>query len=262
MSESSVEKRPRVSENGRGEPHHLHPGDEDLILRNGMRIRLIPPSGEARRSGPSGEEQLTFLRGSLVNLLDAVAGSSLPHETLESLLVEITDTVTQRQPRGGALTQANADFLLASGALTENELAALESRVNAGELAQTQLETRLGALTRTETAEQVGVRLGISASRVRHRQSDHHLYAFRAGKSRHYPLWQFVGTSDRVVPRLAAVLPAMPAGWQPASVEGFMVTPQEGLSADDRDWMSPVEWLASGGEPAAVVAILERIARS
>ena len=74
-------------------------------------------------------------------------------------------------------------------------------------------------------------------------------------------LWQFIGDSDRVVPKLAEVVPFFIEGWRPASIEGFMTTPQDELTSADHARLTPVEWLASGGDAAAVTAILKRIAQ-
>lgn len=64
--------------------------------------------------------------------------------------------------RGGGLTKSHADVLVRSGALSADRLTELECRVSvsvsagAGDLARFERETRLGATTRTLTAEQVG----------------------------------------------------------------------------------------------------------
>lgn len=234
-----------------------------LVLNSGTKITFdTADSDGSARSPRSDLLKFTSLKRSLENLFETIAMSDVPSETMEAMLAEVTESVARRQPRGGSLTRSNADFLLGSGVLTGEKLSALEARVSDGELAQKEYTTRLGAIIRTQTAEQVGQRLGISASRVRHRQNDNHLFAFLAGKARHYPLWQFIGEGDRVVPRLSRIIPAFPAGWHPASIEGFMTTPQTDLVSAEGSETTPVEWLASGEDPAAVVAILERIARS
>lgn len=249
---------------------NLAPVQVDMTLKNGIVVRVLNGDKPGATSGSrAGLGKITNVKGSLAKLIEMIATTDVPSDTLEAMLNEVTESATRRQPRGGGLTKAHADVLVRSGAVTPDRLVALEKRVASGELAGIVRETRLGAITRTLTAEQVGERLGgISASRVRHRQNDNHLYAFLAGKSRRYPLWQFIGDTDRVVPKLSEVVPHFIDGWQPASVEGFMTTPQRDLpsglegAVGDEAWMTPVEWLASGGDPAAIIAILDRIART
>lgn len=241
----------------------------DLRLKNGMRVTVVLQNKvQSTITAKSGLSKISNVKGSLERLLEMITSSDVPSDTVDAMIDEVTKSAARRQPRGGGLTKSHADVLVRSGALSAERLAELEKRVGAGELATIERETRLGAITRTLTADQVGERLGgLSASRVRHRQNDNLLYAFLAGKSRRYPLWQFI--DDQVVPGLAEVVPHFLDGWQPASVEGFMSTPQEGLpsspesnATSDAGRMTPVEWLAGGGDPAAVVAILDRIART
>ncbi len=244
-------------------------GAVDLRLKNGMLITVAYSNkGPATVTAKSGLTKISDVKSSLGKLIEMIVTSDVPSDKVDALLNEVTENATRRQSSGGGLTKSHADVLVRSGALSAERLAELEKRVGSGELARIERETRLGAITRTLSADQVGERLGgLSASRVRHRQNDNLLYAFLAGKSRRYPLWQFIG--DQVVPGLAEVIPHFLEGWQPASIEGFMTTPQEDLpsglddvASGDEGRMTPVEWLAGGGDPAAVVGILDRIART
>lgn len=249
----------RIEKKAQGAPDG---GSVDLRLKNGMTVSVVySNTGGTTVTAKSGLGRISNVKGSLGKLIEMIASSDVPSDTVDAMLDEVTKSATRRQPRGGALTKSQADVLVRSGALTADRLATLENRVASGELAALERNTRLGAIARALTAEQAGEHLGgISASRVRHRLNDGLLYAFLAGKSRRYPLWQFVG--DDAIPGLKEVTPYFLEGWQPASIEGFMTTPKEELTSGDDAPMSPVEWLAGGGDPAAVVAILDRIART
>jgi hypothetical protein len=59
-----------------------------------------------------------------------------------------------------------------------------------------------------------------------------------------------------VLPGLARLVPAFPADMRPASVNGFMTTPQEHLLVNDQR-STPVEWLLHGGNPQDLVDILD-----
>lgn len=243
-------------------PLQLGKGVKSLELGKVVTLQIVGPDAGELRARLS---KLSTVGDGLSRLIESVAESDVSAETVDLMLHEVADSVARRRPGSGALTQAEADFLTASGAYTDEALAALEKRVDEGELAGRERETRLGVIARSLTTREVSDLLGIDTSRVRHRLSDNHLFAFRAGKARQYPRWQFL-EGGKVLPNLPAVVPAFPAQWQPASIEGFMTTPQRDLSAGSADGsadevhLSPAEWLAGGGDPAEVVAILDRIA--
>ena len=170
--------------------------------------------------------------------------------------------LTKRQPRGGALSGAQVAFLIESGAFTEQEFADTEASLARGDLAELERKTRLGAITDSLSVAEVAQVLSIDAARVRRRQAKGDLYAFVAGGRRRYPLWQFTSDPARpVLPGLAALVQGLPADMHPASVQGFMTTPQEDLRVDGIG-MKPVDWLLRGGDPQALVEILESFLQS
>lgn len=118
--------------------------------------------------------------------------------------------------------------------------------------ARTLADTLASAVTLDEAAHI----LSVSRSRVSHRLAERTLWTITAGGKRMVPRWQF--TADKgVLPGLAVVIPAIPTGMHPLSVERFMTTPTA-----DFDGLSPTGWLESGGEPAAVAAWLTGMGRS
>lgn len=180
----------------------------------------------------------------------------LSEELLVALIDEQTESLKRRTPRGGGLTADEARFLVESGEFTEDELEETEAEVARGDLASEERATRLGAIARTISAAEVAERLHLDDSSIRARQGKGALYAFLSGRKRRYPLWQFVDGADLVVPGLAAVTRVFPREWHPATVEGFMKTPQDSLRIEGKK-VTPPEWLLSGGDPQAVVGILE-----
>jgi hypothetical protein len=100
------------------------------------------------------------------------------------------------------------------------------------------------------TIEEAAVRLGVSRSRVSHRMSDKSLYAVSVQSRRYLPSWQFEDTGGAIT-GLAQVVPAIPSGLHPLTVEAFMTTP-----LDDLDGDSPLDYLRSGADPEAVVEFL------
>lgn len=107
------------------------------------------------------------------------------------------------------------------------------------------------------TAEVAG-RLGVDPSRIRHMSADGALYAMRTGRQNRYPSWQF-GDDGRPLPGLRAVLQALPPGLHPLEVRGFMTTPQPDYAVRGRE-LTPIQWLAAGGDPAVVADLARWVA--
>lgn len=131
--------------------------------------------------------------------------------------------------------------------------AALVSPARAEELAARRVASATAevvqALNRTEVAEQ----LGITPSRVSHRQADGHLYAFRAGPGKlRYPDWQFA--ADATIPHLPQVLGAMSADAPPWALRRFMLSADPDLIIDELE-VSPRDWLLAGGDAEVVVGL-------
>ncbi|GAA1324881.1 hypothetical protein ACFSWE_03300 [Leucobacter albus] len=175
--------------------------------------------------------------------------------TLAMLDVSV-ELLEERHATGGALSADQARFLVESGAFEADELNATEARVAAGELASLERRTRLGEISASLSAAEVAERLGIDASSVRHRQAKGLLYSFLVGGKRRYPSWQFTGEAAMpVVPGLASVIKVFPGDMRPATVRGFMETPQPTLRVEGEP-TAPTGWLLSSGDPAAVVEAL------
>lgn len=87
-------------------------------------------------------------------------------------------------------------------------------------------------------------RLGVDASRVRHRIGDRRLIGWKDRGGWRLPAWQF--SDDDVLPGLETVLAAMPADQPDLVLANFMTTPQADLELGDRP-VTPREWLLAGG---------------
>jgi excisionase family DNA binding protein len=98
--------------------------------------------------------------------------------------------------------------------------------------------------------------LGVNDSRIRQRLGERSLYGIKDGGAWRIPRFQF--RAKRVVPSLPAVLPAMPAELHPVAVKRWLTTPNPDLPlGPDDEATSPLDWLASGGDPAQVVALAQ-----
>lgn len=106
------------------------------------------------------------------------------------------------------------------------------------------------------TVARAAERLGVDASRVRHRIGDRRLIGWKDRGGWRLPAWQF--SDDDVLPGLETVLAAMPADQPDLVLANFMTTPQLDLDLDDRP-ASPREWLLAGGSAQRVAELAAAI---
>lgn len=104
---------------------------------------------------------------------------------------------------------------------------------------------RESALTAAEAAD----RLGVDASRVRHRIAAGRLVGWKDRGGWRLPVWQFAGRG--VLPGLETVLAATPSDQPPLVVASFMNTPQHDLAIGEQP-STPRDWLLAGGDPERV----------
>lgn len=104
-------------------------------------------------------------------------------------------------------------------------------------------------LTRSLSTREVADMTGRSPAAIA-RSAGRSLYAYHLGRNLRFPTWQF--DDGRPLPGLATVVPALRDGLTPMTVEARMT------SADPEilDGLSPVEWLARGGDPTEVTRVL------
>lgn len=192
---------------------------------------------------------------SFTELFEATSGDG---DRFLAVLNETARAVRQVRERPDTMTQAQADFLLQSGSMTAEELAESEDEVARGDLAAIERQTELEPIIESVGSAGAGEILGIEESSVRHRKDKGLLYSFKTDQALHYSTWQFVDNDDpkrRTLPGLSAVVKAIPDTMHPASVLGFMTTPQSDLLVDD-EAVTPVEWLKGGGDVQEVVDLL------
>lgn len=121
-------------------------------------------------------------------------------------------------------------------------------------------------LASTLTTSAAAELLDRDPSNIRRGVQDQRYYAVRVADRLRLPRWQFVEEEyidyeigyDAVpdtrwipLPHLAELVPTIPTDLHPQVVEGFMSTAQA-----DLDDQSPLEWLAGGGGPEPVIALI------
>ncbi|MCJ1700225.1 hypothetical protein MT356_10890 [Rathayibacter festucae] len=196
------------------------------------------------------------LTDGLDGLYRAVRDRGGDEQTLAALLTEQTALLSRHRSPGGGLARGAADFLVESGSMTAEELAETEAEVARGELADRERRTRLQAIVDSFGTAEVASRLRIDETRVRHRKAKDGLYAFKVGSKLRFPAWQFTDDRERpMLPGVPALVKAIPEDMHPASVLGFMTTPQEELLIGETP-VTPVRWLSGGGDPREVLVAL------
>lgn len=108
-------------------------------------------------------------------------------------------------------------------------------------------------LVQAKSATEVAHDLGVTSARIRQRASERTLYGIRDGDEWRFPGWQF-DASGRPIRGLGAVFPVMPRDLHPIAVFRFLSEPSPDLEIEDEP-VSPLAWLATGGDPAPVGAI-------
>jgi len=159
--------------------------------------------------------------------------------------------------RRSSLTEEQVAFLLESGAFTSDELAATQASIARGELAAAEHATRTAAIKASLTASEVAALLADDEEGIERDRADGTLFAFTIDGVWRYPSWQFTSNpSQPVLPGMAVLASAFPADMHPASILGFMSTPQSSARVHGEP-ATPVSWLISGGDPEHLRGILE-----
>lgn len=156
----------------------------------------------------------------------------------------------------GRLPDDMTAYLIESGVFTPRELADAQARIVRGELAEHQERTRLEALAAALNTDEVATRLGVDVREIERRRAAECLAAFASDGEHRYPTWQFTDDPQRpILPGLPRLVSAIPDEMHPASVLGFMTTPQNSLRMGGQK-LTPPEWLLSGQDAQDVIDIL------
>lgn len=167
-------------------------------------------------------------------------------------VVAALKTLPVLRPWAAQLTAAEAELLDEAG-FNEDPQAYAKSAVD--------IAAHLGRLINTAfTTNEVAEGLGISSSRVRQRRLDRGLWAIQEGTTWLFPVTQFEldanGGPTKQIRGLDRVFQALPADLHPVAVDGFLHTPNPDLQVDGNP-MPPLDWLRSGGDIGAVIAVAE-----
>lgn len=165
------------------------------------------------------------------------------------------------RPSVKGLSTKDRDYLIQSGAFTRESLEATEIQVARGELREEEARTLLETIAASFATSEVASGLDVSLEEVDRRREAGELYGFDAAGITVFPKWQFtVGERPamRTLPGLKRVLSALIDDWHPASIAGFMTSPQDGLEYQG-ERQTPIRWILHGGDLSRIEVIMEGV---
>jgi hypothetical protein len=174
------------------------------------------------------------------------AGLRVEADEFVSLVEDATRRLSPVDPRPADYFSTDQRSALESVGLDLSPLRAGERDVRARTVAL-QAVLRDTALTVAAAAE----RIGVDASRIRHRLGDGQLAGWKDRGGWRLPVWQF--TDEDALPGLGTVLAAVPEDQPALVVAAFMTTPQDALGDPP---VTPRDWLLAGGSPERVAALM------
>ena len=174
--------------------------------------------------------------------VDEDAFAALLEDALRTLVPGSREDVPER-----SLTKQEAAVLAAGGA-------DLSPREDGDPDPLAPAAARYGALlARSLSVQEAAARLGVDASRVRHRLADGSVYGIRLRDGWRIPAFQFDGDGG-LVTGIDDVLRALPDDLHPLALWAWLESPSVDLTVGGRS-VTPLRWLRSGGDPAVVAAL-------
>jgi hypothetical protein len=174
------------------------------------------------------------------------AGLRVEADEFVSLVEDASRRLAPVDPRPADYFSTGQRSTLEAVGLDLSPLRAGERDVRARAVAL-QAVLRDTALTVAGAAE----RIGVDASRIRHRLSEGQLIGWKDRGGWRLPVWQF--TDDDVLPGLGTVLADVPEDQPALVVAAFMTTPQTALGDPP---VTPRDWLLAGGSPERVASLM------
>lgn len=271
-SSARVVSRPRRSR--RESPEGAAISIDDAAKRN-LKLHLVAASGETITASGSSDlltvSARTFKRKAPTAapkagprdqvaqaVLDLLADVGIPAEEGPRLIDHVRDLLrSTTSSQSTPVSQADVDYLRQHAGLDDPSVIddwnpQSEDQLRAEVAVANATTFMMGTLSREEAAQLLDRDESVVSRRVSNGQL---LAVYRDGRPR-FPRWQF--HNGQALPGLPAVIDALSTlEMNTVAVSSFMVRPN-----DELDGLPPVDYLVGGGDPEAVVALLESMARS
>lgn len=174
--------------------------------------------------------------------------------SVDDFLQAVVDGIQQVPAHAESATEGEIAVLREHGGPTAAKaLAAPDGLTRAAKaLSLIAARTASSVIADSDDVPTVAARLGLDRTAIIRRIQRQALWSFDLDGRHRIPRWQFVDSQP--LPHLSMVIPAIPHGAAPATVNALMHAPQEEL-----DGRTPVEHLAAGGSPEPVAAMVAEL---
>jgi hypothetical protein len=189
-------------------------------------------------------------RNQWISLKRALDDAGVPAREFESVAVVALGQIMRRRP---AEEPANLFTEDEARILGEGGLDLSPARPHEPDVVVRTAARYAVMLVQAKSATEVAHNLGVTSTRIRQRALERTLYGIRDRDEWRFPGWQF-DDSGRPIRGLDAVLPVMSRDLHPIAVFRFLSEPSPDLEIDENP-VSPLAWLATGGDPEPVAAI-------
>ena len=211
--------------------HHQH--DFTVFLSSPERVLLAELKSSSASQHASGESPW----GAFMDVVMELLKSSLPDEM--------------------AMERARGDLSPGEAAALQRGGIDLEAKSFGSETVAASLNEWRKLVQDSYTTAQAARRLRVKDSRIRQRLGGPRpsLFGFRRGKSWLIPKFQI--ENGQIIRGLEVVVPHLSPGLHPVSVVRWFQTPNSDLvnPTNEDETVSPVDWLRTGGAPAAAATL-------
>lgn len=172
-------------------------------------------------------------------------GSSI---STNDILAILADAAEPSAP----VTLPEKEFLTKYAGLTDEDLTPRALLAVEAELTVNRAVAARDVQNTSFSTQEVAKMLSMAPANVRRAVADGTLYSVKTSPGSHhwFPRWQF--PHGRMLPGLRAVISALPSSYHPVEVEAFMTA-----ESDELRGMSPIAWLAGGGDVSEIVMLAE-----
>lgn len=187
-------------------------------------------------------------------LLTAIRALGAEGDYLVRGLATMIGSIPPMPPRSHESARARA--LVDAGAMTAEDVAAAGDRLAQGSLQLVQAAGWLASAWETVSLDAASRLLRRTPEDIVQAADRTELLIVELGGERRIPTWQFITRPvGHLLPHLAELMPTLLNRWRPLAIGRFFTTRQEDLI--DEGMKTPAAWLEDGGDPSAVLDLID-----